>query len=62
MVDAATHTTTPRLKASLKTLKIEEVYLMEYETFDDVLPLCRASSRRMPLSSFEEEHARQMAN
>jgi putative transposase len=63
-----------KAESFIKTLNVEEVYLMEYETFDDVAPLCRASSKtsnakrrhsalgyKSPVN-FEEEHARQMAN
>jgi putative transposase len=65
----------PAPTGALRTLKVEEIYLMEYETFDDVaasLPRFieggyNAKRRHSALGykspvKFEEEHARQMAN
>src|SRR5262249_21433988 len=34
-----------KAESFIKQLKVEEVFLMEYEAFDDIAPLCRASSK-----------------
>jgi hypothetical protein len=41
---AATPRTTPKAKSFIKTLKVEAVYPMAYETFEDVASIWRASS------------------
>lgn len=64
-----------KAESFMKTLKVEEVYLMEYETFRDVaasLPsfiedVYNAARRHSALGykspiNFEEEHARRMVN
>ena len=62
----------PRPIAIMKTLKVEAVYLMEYETFEDVTADFRTSSMRsttpaelyaavgyLSPTQFDDHHARQ---
>ena len=40
-----------KAESFMKTLKVEEVYLIEYETFDDVAASCRVSSKKSIMPS-----------
>jgi putative transposase len=49
-----------KAESFMKTLKVEEVYLMEYDTFDDVASFCRASSKTsiMPSAAIRRSDTR----
>src|SRR5262245_17712625 len=46
-----------KAESFMKTLKVEEVYLMEYETFEVSPPRCRASSRTSTMPSVATPHS-----